>query len=147
MTCGSGIEGFGGKGAAAGFAGHQAFGRALSADGGGDGQGDQGAAQLGAYTAFHAGSVEHGSNIEGMLEAVELADGNPLHLAHINAYCRGTVRPEMEETELALQAVVCQSQYFLRVVLVAAQWHQRRDRGRLAGQHGDAPLFKNRWLQ
>ncbi|WP_177567261.1 dihydroorotase family protein [Phascolarctobacterium sp.] len=63
------------------------------------------AAQLGAYTAFHAGSVEHGSNIEGMLEAVELADGNPLHLAHINAYCRGTVRPEMEETELALQAL------------------------------------------
>lgn len=40
-----------------------------------------------------------------MLEAVELADGNPLHLAHINAYCRGTVRPEMEETELALQAL------------------------------------------
>ena len=46
-----------------------------------------------------------GSNIEGMLEAVELADGNPLHLAHINAYCRGTVLPEAEETELALKAL------------------------------------------
>lgn len=51
------------------------------------------AADMGAYTAFHAGTAEHDSNIEGMLEAVELADGNPLHLAHINAYCRGTVRP------------------------------------------------------
>ncbi|WP_455654419.1 amidohydrolase family protein [Phascolarctobacterium sp.] len=64
------------------------------------------AAGMGAYTAFHAGTAEHGSNIEGMLEAVELADGNPLHLAHINAYCRGTVRPETEETELALKALM-----------------------------------------
>lgn len=63
------------------------------------------AAELGAYTAFHAGTAEHGSNIEGMLEAVELADGHPLHLAHINAYCRGTVLPETEETELALKAL------------------------------------------
>lgn len=63
------------------------------------------AADLGAYTAFHAGTASHGSNIEGMLEAVELADGNPLHLAHINAYCRGTVLPEAEETELALKAL------------------------------------------
>lgn len=63
------------------------------------------AAELGAYTAFHAGTAAHGSNIEGMLEAVELADGNPLHLAHINAYCRGTVLPEAEETELALKAL------------------------------------------
>lgn len=31
------------------------------------------AAELGAYTAFHAGTAAHGSNIEGMLEAVELA--------------------------------------------------------------------------
>ena len=64
------------------------------------------AADMGAYTAFHAGTAEHGSNMDGMLEAVELADGNPLHLAHINAYCRGTVRPETEETELALKALL-----------------------------------------
>ena len=63
------------------------------------------AAELGAYTAFHAGTAAHGSNIEGLLEAVELADGNPLHLAHINAYCRGTVLPEAEETEQALKAL------------------------------------------
>uniref|UniRef100_UPI003077E226 amidohydrolase family protein n=1 Tax=Duodenibacillus massiliensis TaxID=1852381 RepID=UPI003077E226 len=55
-----------------------------------------------AYVAWHAGTSEHGSNIEGMKEAVEMADGYPLHLAHINAYCRGAVRPELEET---LQAI------------------------------------------
>lgn len=55
-----------------------------------------------AYVAWHAGTSEHGSNIEGMKEAVEMADGYPLHLAHINAYCRGAIRPELEET---LQAI------------------------------------------
>lgn len=55
-----------------------------------------------AYVAWHAGTSEHGSNIEGMLEAVEMADGCPLHLAHINAYCRGAIKPELEETAIAI---------------------------------------------
>lgn len=56
-----------------------------------------------AYVAWHAGTTEHGSNIEGMIEAVEMADGYPLHLAHINAYCRGAVKNEMEETNIAVE--------------------------------------------
>lgn len=55
-----------------------------------------------AYVAWHAGTSEHGSNIEGMIEAVEMADGYPLHLAHINAYCRGAIKPCMEETQIAI---------------------------------------------
>ncbi len=58
-----------------------------------------------AYVAWHAGTSEHGSNIEGMLEAVEMAAGNPLHLAHINAYCRGAIKPELEETAIAIEAL------------------------------------------
>jgi len=58
-----------------------------------------------AYVAFHAGTLEKGSNLEGFLEAVELADGNALHLAHINSYCRGVVRPYMTETEEAINAL------------------------------------------
>lgn len=58
-----------------------------------------------AYVAFHAGSLSKGSNIEGFLEAVELANGNSLHMAHINSYCRGTVRPYMIETEEAIAAL------------------------------------------
>ena len=68
-----------------------------------------------AYVAWHAGTSEHGSNIEGMIEAVEMADGCPLHLAHINAYCRGAVKPDMEEAEIAVELlkknpnIICES--------------------------------------
>ncbi len=55
-----------------------------------------------AYVAWHAGTSEHGSNIEGMIEAVKMADGFPLHLAHINAYCRGAIKNELEETAIAI---------------------------------------------
>ena len=63
------------------------------------------AAKRNAYIAFHAGTTNKGSTLEGFLEAVELANGLPLHLAHINAYCRGAVKPYMEETEIAVQTL------------------------------------------
>jgi hypothetical protein len=63
------------------------------------------AAKKNAYIAFHAGTTAHGSDINGFVEAAELSEGNPLHLAHINAYCRGTVKPYMEETEIAVKTL------------------------------------------
>lgn len=51
-----------------------------------------------AYVAFHAGSTETGSNLEGALEAIELAGDNKLHLAHINSYCRGQIKDVLEES-------------------------------------------------
>lgn len=63
------------------------------------------AAAEGAYIAFHAGTLATGSHIEGMLEACDLAAGHPLHLAHINSYTRGLVRPPMAEGEEALAAL------------------------------------------
>ncbi len=60
----------------------------------------------GAYVAFHVGTLATQSNIEGFLEAVELARGHPVHLAHINSYCRGRVRSYMTETEEAISALV-----------------------------------------
>lgn len=47
------------------------------------------AAGAGAYVAFHSGTLHTPQNIDGMRESCDLADGNPLHLAHINSYCRG----------------------------------------------------------
>ena len=47
--------------------------------------------------AVHSGTTKNRSNIEGMRETIELANGRPLVLAHINAYCRGKVRPYLEE--------------------------------------------------
>lgn len=60
------------------------------------------AAWRGAYVAFHAGTQSTGSNIEGMREACELSAGHPLHLAHINSYCRGQIRDAVSEGEEAL---------------------------------------------
>lgn len=56
----------------------------------------------GGYVAFHAGTSATGSNIEGMEEAVALAEGRPLHVAHINSYCRGLIDHPLEEAKRAL---------------------------------------------
>jgi imidazolonepropionase-like amidohydrolase len=63
------------------------------------------AAESHAYVAFHAGTLANGSNIDGFCEAVALSAGHPLHLAHINAYCRGQVKPYMEEAEIAVKTL------------------------------------------
>ncbi len=64
------------------------------------------ALEHGSYIAWHAGTSEHGSNIEGMREAVEMSKGNFLHLAHINAYCRGAIRDEVDETREAIDLLL-----------------------------------------
>jgi dihydroorotase-like cyclic amidohydrolase len=62
-------------------------------------------AERGAYCAFHAGTTETGSDIRGVEEAVELAGDLPLHLAHVNSYCRGQIAEPVEEAARALRAV------------------------------------------
>lgn len=58
-----------------------------------------------AYVAFHAGTKATGSDLRGGLEAIELAGGKPLHLAHVNSYCRGTIKPCWEEAEDMISAL------------------------------------------
>ncbi len=49
------------------------------------------------FVAWHAGSMTSHSDLLGMKEAIETAAGLPLHLAHVNSYCRGHVEsPEIE---------------------------------------------------
>ena len=57
------------------------------------------------YVAFHAGSLDNGSNIEGLLEAVKIIGSNHVHLAHINSYCRGSIKDPLTETREAIQAL------------------------------------------
>ena len=69
-----------------------------------------------AYLAFHAGTLDTKSDIDGFQEALELSRGTPIHLAHINSYCRGTVRPSMAEAEEAIEALkrnphICSESY------------------------------------
>ena len=59
-----------------------------------------------AYVAFHCGTLSNGSNIDGFLDAVKLANGQALHVAHINSYTRGLKRPYMVEVEEALSALI-----------------------------------------
>jgi hypothetical protein len=40
------------------------------------------------YVAFHVGTSATSSSIDGLREAIELAGGNRVHLAHIACYCR-----------------------------------------------------------
>ena len=72
--------------------------------------------QNNAYLAFHAGTLETKSNIEGFHEAIALTKDTPVHLAHINSYCRGAIRPYMVETEEAIEALkqhpnICSESY------------------------------------
>lgn len=59
--------------------------------------------ERGAYVAWHAGSTTAGSNLLGMRETIEAAGTEKLHLAHINAYCRGRVKAVEEETAEAIE--------------------------------------------
>lgn len=51
----------------------------------------------------HVGSTRTYSDIEGLAETLELADGMPVHIAHVNGYCRGYHASPLEEAVSALQ--------------------------------------------
>ncbi len=60
--------------------------------------------QARAYAAFHCGTTKNGSNLNGLLEALELAGSNRLHICHITAYCRGLTHGHpVPETMIALK--------------------------------------------
>ena len=47
--------------------------------------------QAGAHVAVHAGTTATGSNVDGVLELLQLANGRRIQLAHVNSYCRGQI--------------------------------------------------------
>jgi hypothetical protein len=63
------------------------------------------AKELNCWVAVHAGTTESSSDINGFEELIELAGDNPVHLAHINSYCRGTVTDPLEEAQRAIAAL------------------------------------------
>lgn len=58
------------------------------------------------YAAFHVGSTVTGSDLHGLRESAELADGSPLHIAHVNSYCRGMVLDAIEEAREAIDILI-----------------------------------------
>lgn len=57
-----------------------------------------------AYVAFHVGTKSSGSRLDGMRELPALlGDNGRVHVAHINAYCRGSILEPADEIAEALQ--------------------------------------------
>lgn len=54
------------------------------------------------YVAFHVGTTATGSHLGGVREIPDLIGNNRLHLAHINAYCRGLIEDPIDETREAI---------------------------------------------
>lgn len=62
--------------------------------------------ELGAYVAYHVGTTETGSRLDGVREIPALLDSTGrVHIAHINAYCRGSVLPVDQEIAEALEII------------------------------------------
>jgi hypothetical protein len=57
------------------------------------------------WCAVHAGTTATGSDIEGLEELIELADALPVHVAHVNSYCRGQKTDPLLEVRRALDAL------------------------------------------
>ncbi|MBC8453361.1 MAG: amidohydrolase family protein [Chloroflexi bacterium] len=61
---------------------------------------------LGAYVAYHVGTTETGSRLDGLREVPSLlGSSGRVHVAHINAYCRGSILTVEEEIQEALQII------------------------------------------
>ena len=58
-------------------------------------------AQL-AYVAFHLGTTESGSQLEGLREVPHLVGTGRLHVCHVNSYCRGVIDDPAAECAEAL---------------------------------------------
>lgn len=67
--------------------------------------------ELGCYMAWHAGTTVHGSDINGLVELGEIAAGHPLHVPHVNAYCRGRVRPVLQECAVAEEILLAHPEF------------------------------------
>jgi hypothetical protein len=62
--------------------------------------------EAGAYVAVHCGTTVNGSNLNGLLEALELAGSHRMQVCHVTAYCRGlTHGSAVTETLMALDAL------------------------------------------
>ena len=55
-----------------------------------------------AYIAFHLGTTESGSHLEGLREVPQMVGKGRLHVCHVNSYCRGVIEDADDECDEAL---------------------------------------------
>ena len=58
-----------------------------------------------AYVAFHLGTTETGSQLEGLREVPDLVGKGRLHVCHVNSYCRGVIAGSASECREALEII------------------------------------------
>ena len=58
-----------------------------------------------AYVAFHLGTTETGSHIEGLREVPDLVGKGRLHVCHVNSYCRGVIADSASECGEAIEII------------------------------------------
>ena len=58
-----------------------------------------------AYVAFHLGTTETGSHLEGLREVPDLVGKGRLHVCHVNSYCRGVIADSASECVEALEII------------------------------------------
>jgi predicted amidohydrolase len=62
--------------------------------------------KLNAYVAYHVGTTATGSRLDGLREVPSLLGSTGrVHIAHVNAYCRGSILTVEEEIREALQII------------------------------------------
>lgn len=60
-----------------------------------------------AYIGYHVGTKATGSRLDGLREVPSLVGGNGrVHVAHVNAYCRGSILPSDQECAEAIEILL-----------------------------------------
>lgn len=73
------------------------------------------------WVCHHCGSLETPGDFRGFAESFQLADGHPLHIAHVNSYCRGNggTNP-LDEARQAIELLSrhpnCRSESYLAAI-------------------------------
>jgi hypothetical protein len=55
------------------------------------------------WIAVHCGTTSARSDLEGLRELLDLRGRLPVHIAHVNSYCRGTQAPPLVEAQRAVE--------------------------------------------
>jgi hypothetical protein len=72
-----------------------------------------------AWVAFHVGTKETGSDLNGLREVPEITGSGRLHIAHINSYCRGFVLDNVAECREALDIIASKRGQFVTEAYLA----------------------------
>ena len=72
-----------------------------------------------AWVAFHVGSKDSGSDLNGLREVPEIVGDGRLHVAHVNSYCRGLVENNLAECREAFEILESKRSQFVTEAYLA----------------------------